>query len=162
MSLVYLELGGNIGDTAQYIAEATRRLAAAVGPVRRSSSLYQTEPWGYKNQRDFLNQIVVVETDRSPGEVFEHLQHIERQLGRVRQAHRNAARTIDIDVLFYDDAVIHENDLIIPHPRLHLRSFVLTPLCEIAPELVHPLFEKTIRTLVDECEDTSTVKKVKA
>jgi len=122
------------------------------------SSLYETAAWGLEDQPDFLNQVLLVETAQKPRELLETLLDIEQELGRIRQQ-KNGPRTIDLDILLYNDDVIHEPGLQIPHPRMASRRFVLAPLAEIAGELIHPITSKTIRQMLDECTDPLPVNK---
>lgn len=135
---VYLSLGSNIGDREAFLAAARRELSAHLGvKLLCSSSLYETEPVGYRDQGWFLNQVVEVETALRPGQLLSFIHEIENKLGRKRLI-RWGPRVIDLDILLYDSLVMETADLIIPHPRIYERSFVLVPLQEIAPDLVHP------------------------
>jgi 2-amino-4-hydroxy-6-hydroxymethyldihydropteridine diphosphokinase len=147
MSEVCLGLGSNLGDKRASILRALDLLAEA-GRLIETSSLYKTEPVGYKDQDWFLNCAVKLETRQSPRQLLDLLQSIEGRLGR-KERIKNGPRTIDLDILFYDNLVARESGLVIPHPRMHERLFVLAPLREIAPELVHPVLNKTVRELAD-------------
>ncbi len=153
---VYLLLGGNQGDVQQSLIQAQTIIAERIGPVTAVSSLYQTAAWGVSDQPDFLNQVLVVKTIYSPMDVLIKCLEIEKALGRERRE-RWRERLIDIDLLFYDQLVLQDDDLTIPHPRLHLRNFTLIPLLEIAPNFIHPVFEKTIETLYCESKDSLEV-----
>ena len=135
MSTAYLGLGGNLGDRSWYLAEAVRRLHRAPGiRVERTSSVYETKPVGVTNQPDFLNLVAQVTAEIGPRDLLACCLQIESDLGRVR-TQRWGPRTVDLDVLWYDGQIVNEPDLVLPHPRLHERAFVLVPLVEIAPEL---------------------------
>ena len=148
-----LLLGGNIGDTAGLLAEARGLIEARIGRIARQSALYGSEAWGFEAGQDFINQAIVASTPLPPHEVLRHALQIEAELGRTRNGRGYSDRTMDIDIIFYGDRVIDEPQLVVPHPRLHLRNFVLVPLCEIMPDFAHPVLGKTISQLLDECPD---------
>lgn len=158
---VYLELGTNLGFREQYLSRAISLLAERVGAVVRCSAIYESEPWGFKCNASFLNQIVIINTDLSVRTVLRNIGAIERDLGRVRSVtERYTSRTIDIDILLYGDKVIAEPpDLIVPHPRIAERRFVLIPLVEVASQGVHPVLHKTWAELLAVCPDTGWVRK---
>ena len=157
----YLLLGSNIGDRQQHLSTALRKIGDKVGLIQKVSSAYETQPWGVTNQDDYLNMAVQVSTSLTPELLFKKLKAIEAAEGRISII-QNAPRTLDIDILFYDEMVIASKLLIIPHPRLHLRRFVLTPLVDIAPDLIHPVLKKSIQDLLDLCPDEKTVRKYQA
>lgn len=137
-SQVFIGLGSNMGDKAGYLNQALEQLGRLAGvSLKRVSSFYHTEPWGYQDQDWFLNAVAEIATDLPPRALLQRLQEIENSLGRVRTIHWGP-RTIDLDILLYDQAVIKDADLVIPHPRLAERQFVLEPLAEIAPGLALP------------------------
>lgn len=152
MATAYLSLGSNLGDRLRLIQEAVAALTVEAGPVTALSSLYETEPWGFSSPHRFLNVALALETTLSPETLLAVTQRIERDLGRTNKSvdGRYADRTIDIDLLFVGDAVLDTPALTLPHPRLHLRRFVLEPLCEIAPDLCHPLLRKSVSQLLAE------------
>ncbi len=153
MVKAFLSAGANMGDRKAHLEFALRSLSKG-GSVRQASSIYETEPVGYLDQPWFLNQAIELETDLSARQLLALCQDIESSGGRIR-TFRNAPRTLDLDILLYGDSVVGEPDLIIPHPRMAERRFVLVPLAQIAPEFVHPLLKKTIRSLLESCPDAS-------
>ena len=156
---VILMLGSNVGDSRAMLKDAIISLEKQIGKVKSSSSIYKTAPWGFTEQYDFLNQALVVHTHLSAQDIMETLLAIEKKAGRIR-TEKNAARTLDIDILFYNKEIIEIPELSIPHPRLQDRNFVLLPLLEMIPNFVHPVFQKTIRELYEVCSDTLTVYKL--
>lgn len=157
MQTVYLILGGNLGDRYKYLQEARALIEQSIGPLVTCSSFYETEPWGFAHDNSFLNQAIEVETRLNPFEILNEIKVIETSLGRSRGNERYSARTIDIDILFFGDAVIDAPELTIPHPEMAGRRFVLDPMCEIAPDLLHPLLQKTMQQLLAECQDACKV-----
>ena len=156
---VVLLLGGNEGDRVQTMLRAITEVARRIGTVASISGIYETAPWGFEAEQTFLNQAVVVDTDQEAYEVLRHALEIERDLGRVRHEGQvgYASRPIDIDLIFYDRAVLDTPDLQLPHPRMQLRRFVLQPLAEIIPDFLHPKFHKTVAQLLSECSDEGRV-----
>ncbi len=153
MIKLYVLLGGNLGDKQQVFSEARTRLSKQVGLITARSVIYETEPWGFQSDDIFWNQALEIATALSPEEILHQTQQIEIDLGRIRKVTQYDSRIIDIDILFYGNQNLRAEKLIIPHPRIQERRFVLVPLCEIAPELIHPVFQKSIRQLLDECTD---------
>ncbi len=160
MAKIYLLLGGNMGDRTGYLKKAGKKIAESIGEIACTSSVYETQPWGFSHETPFLNWLIVAETALEPAEAMRTIMDIEQQLGRVRERMEIMARTIDIDIMFYDDRIIVEKDLVIPHPRLHKRRFALEPLAEVERGLVHPVLGKTIDRLLSECTDSLNVKKI--
>jgi 2-amino-4-hydroxy-6-hydroxymethyldihydropteridine diphosphokinase len=156
---VFLLLGSNLGDRTQVLAAAREAIARQAGPVVSQSAVYETEPWGITDQPAFLNQVVEISTSFPPEDLLRIILNIEHDLGRVRYE-RWGARVIDIDILYFDDIVVDSARLTLPHPRIQDRRFVLAPLTEIAPDLLHPVLLKTSSKLLEECTDTSVVSKI--
>jgi 2-amino-4-hydroxy-6-hydroxymethyldihydropteridine diphosphokinase len=159
MNNVYLLTGGNIGDRQHYLSKAMHLLGQCCGKILQYSSVYETEPWGKKDQGSFYNQVLLLETTLDPQTLLSEILSVEEKMGRQR-SEKNGPRTIDIDILFYNDAIVSEPGLEIPHPRIQFRRFVLTPLNEIAPTYKHPTLQKTIATLLHQCEDPLKVTKI--
>lgn len=153
---VYLGLGSNLGDRMANLRTAYSTIQKTVGKVAKHSHVYETEPWGNKDQEPFLNQVIMINTYLAPRELLDALSKIEREMGRKR-TEKWGPRLIDIDILFYGKRIIRDKGLEIPHPELHLRAFVLAPLLELAPDLEHPVLKKQIDELYMECTDPSDV-----
>lgn len=149
----YLILGANVGDREQHLQRAADAITTDVGAIIRKSAIYETDPWGNVYQQNFYNQVLLIKTSSNAKELLNHLLDIEQAMGRIRTV-KNAARNIDIDILFYDDAIINEHHLTIPHKEIANRRFVLAPMAAIAPGFVHPVLQKTMQELLLECKDT--------
>lgn len=160
MSKVYLLLGGNMGDKRAVFARATTLIDERVGRVTKQSSIYETEPWGFESHEMFWNQVLEIQARIPAQKVLGLILQIEQQLGRTRTGTQYGSRMIDIDILFYDDQIITLPDLTIPHPRIQDRKFVLVPLNEIVPEMIHPRLQMSIEQLLAVCQDELRVEKV--
>ena len=152
MANVYFGLGSNLGDKRKQLLVATTLLAERGGDILALSDFYKTTPWGYQSVYPFLNRVVHLETQLSPHELLALTQQIEGEMGRIAKSkdQHYIDRAIDIDILLYDKVILQTPDLIVPHPLMHLRLFVLQPLAEIAPDLIHPVFNKTAMELYQE------------
>lgn len=158
---VLLLLGGNQGNVKKNLNLAIQLLSQSLGNIINSSGLYQSEPWGFESQQLFINQVLEFQTPITPFELLSMTQSIEKLLGREKKAGTHYEdRPIDIDILFCDDLIIHSTHLTLPHPLLHERRFTLEPLSECWAEFIHPVFKKSIRQLLNECEDGNQVKKL--
>jgi 2-amino-4-hydroxy-6-hydroxymethyldihydropteridine diphosphokinase len=157
MTTVYLGLGSNLGNRARNIYAALRRLRSHVR-LEQISSLYETEPVGVADQPWFLNLVCAGVTDLPAEDLLHAVKRIERELGR-REGPRFGPRLIDIDILFYDDLVLTTEQLELPHPRLHERGFVLVPLGELAPNLLHPVLKTSVRELLENAASLESVRR---
>ena len=158
MNTAFLLIGGNLGDRAENLLRAKAAIAQTCGTVTSESAVYETAAWGFNEQPPFLNQAFALQTFFTPHALLESLLDIEKSLGRMR-IKKWGPRLIDIDILLYDDLVVQTLGLAIPHPELQNRRFALTCLADIAPQVVHPVFQKSIRTLLEECPDPLEVQK---
>ena len=156
---LYLLLGANLGDKQHTFGLARRYVAELVGSISSISSLYETAAWGVTDQPTYLNQVLAVATYLAPADVLTQAQAIEQKLGRVR-TEKWGSRMIDIDLLFYDALILETPSLTLPHPLLHERRFTLMPLIEIAPDLIHPVFKKSVHQLLASCADEGNVIKL--
>jgi 2-amino-4-hydroxy-6-hydroxymethyldihydropteridine diphosphokinase len=159
-SYVILGLGSNLGDRESYLNNAIGLIGKTIGFISEQSGIYETEPWGFQSEDNFLNMVLKVHTELKPFELLKKIQVIEDKLGRVRNNKQYASRTIDIDILFYANQVINKPGLAIPHPLIQDRRFVLVPLCDIAPKMIHPVLSKTFEDLLRICRDERIVRKV--
>lgn len=155
MTRIYLSLGSNIGHRQNFINTALRKLSNHIN-IHRKSSLYETAPWGKTDQPKFLNLCLMAETDLPSVELLDFVKNVEQKSGR-NAGEKWGPREIDIDILFYGNREIEEDGLIIPHPHLHERAFVLVPLREIAPDLIHPTFDKSIAELANKIDKSGVV-----
>jgi len=159
MKKVFLGLGTNLGDREANLKTALESIIENIGPVVSLSSVYETEPWGFRTEDLFLNMVAEVETKLKPSGLLGRMLMIEANMGRLRSGTGYSSRIIDLDILLYGEEIMDSKSLVIPHPKLHERRFVLVPLCEIAPDLVHPVLKKNIKTLLKECKDKGKIKK---
>jgi len=159
MSTTYILLGANLGDRFAQMSKGLDELCLQVGTAISCSSLYETQAWGKEDAPPYLNQVACMDTVLDPQSLLKTIHEIENKLGRKREV-KWGARLIDIDILFYGDAVIHNSDLIIPHPYLDQRKFTLVPLVEIAADLTHPVLHRSMQELLDDLDDPLEVKKL--
>ena len=157
MRKIYLSIGSNKGNRYSFIKEALRLIRKDIGKVVLMSKIYETKSWGFHSD-DFLNICIMIKSELLPAELLNKLKNIEDRIGRIRNSTKILAREIDIDILFYSGKIVDYKDLIIPHPRLHLRNFVLYPLNDIASDFIHPILLKPINELLEECEDDDSPK----
>ncbi len=158
MNKTYLLLGSNMGNSSSQLQKAIGFIKKQVGSPFRLSALYQTAAWGNTNQPDFLNQVIVVETKLDAAQTMRALLDIEKRMGRIR-TEKNAPRIIDIDILFFNKEIINQTDLVVPHPQIQNRRFVLTPLNELSPNFKHPVLNRSVHELFIHCPDQLNVKK---
>lgn len=156
-SIAYLLLGTNLGNREANLQLAYDQISGNYSRITKTSTVYETAPWGVSEQPDFLNQVIEIETDQTPQELLKTCQAAENFAGPVK-SEKWGARYLDIDILFYDDKIIETKELHIPHPQLHTRKFTLVPLAEIAPDLIHPVLNKSISQLLAELDDPLEVK----
>jgi 2-amino-4-hydroxy-6-hydroxymethyldihydropteridine diphosphokinase len=159
MSKVYFSIGSNKGNRSQLINEAIDKIDISIGRVEQKSSIYETQSWGFKSN-NFYNVCLLIESSLSVESIFNKILKIEKDMGRLKSGNKYSDRCIDIDILFVEDIIVNSKNLIIPHPRLHLRKFVLTPMLDLAPDLIHPILNKSIKQLELECDDNDQPKKI--
>ena len=157
MNAAYILIGGNLADRINNLAEARMNIEKDLGEIIKTSSIYETASWGITDQPDFLNQVLLVETTFSAEETMQLILSIENKMGRVR-TEKNASRIIDIDILFFNDEIINQKDLTIPHPEIQNRKFALIPMNEIAPHFLHPVFKQSIQNLLSTSKDKLEVR----
>ncbi|SDH51074.1 2-amino-4-hydroxy-6-hydroxymethyldihydropteridine diphosphokinase [Chitinophaga filiformis] len=153
MNKAILLIGGNLGDRTGNLQQAVEQIDKQVGKVEKISALYETAAWGHVEQPDYLNQALLVSTGMDARTLLQTVLAIEHHIGRIRRQ-KWGARVIDIDIIFYNDAIINEPDLKIPHPQMQFRQFVLVPLTEIIPDWQHPVLHQPVSTLLENCTDT--------
>jgi len=159
MQHIFLGLGSNLGDRKKHIKQAINEIGIQIGKVTQESHLYKTAAWGKTDQSYFLNQVIKVETKKAPIAVLDGILSVEQKLGRVREE-KWGERIIDIDLLFYGSNIVEVPRLLVPHPFIAERRFVLVPMHELAPDLIHPLLQRSIADLLEGCPDTLPVEKL--
>ncbi|MGY5354656.1 2-amino-4-hydroxy-6-hydroxymethyldihydropteridine diphosphokinase [Wenyingzhuangia sp. IMCC45467] len=161
MNIAHLSLGTNLGNKLENLNNAIKKISD-LGSVTKVSSVYQTPPWGFKSD-DFFNIALTLETSLNANDLIDHLLAIELNLGRIRNTAITGyqARPLDIDIVFFNDEIINTENLTVPHPRMHERNFVLIPIIDIVANFNHPIFNKTLETLFDECDDKSEITRTK-
>lgn len=152
MNKCWLLMGGNMGDRVAFINSAQNQINNQIGKVISESKLYESEAWGLENQQNFLNKVIIVESDLSAIDILNKCLEIEVSLGRER-LEKWAERKIDIDILYFAEETVNESHLTIPHPEIQNRRFVLVPLCEISPDYIHPIFNQDNSNLLEKCKD---------
>jgi 2-amino-4-hydroxy-6-hydroxymethyldihydropteridine diphosphokinase len=157
---IYILLGTNLGDRQGNITIAKQHISRLIGPIITESAIYKTSAWGNTNQPEFYNQVIEIQTTLSPHVALSAFLDIEQKMGRVR-SEKWGERIMDIDILFWQDQVIKNDTLQVPHPGIPVRKFTLVPLAEITPGFIHPQHKKTIATLLEECTDDLPVEKLK-
>jgi len=160
MHKVFLGIGGNIGNKRANFDKVYTHITNGLGEIIESSSVYETAPWGFQSDKPFWNQVLIIESQLSPTEILGKIEEIDEAFGRKRDNEGYSSREMDIDILYYDDLILETEILIIPHPRIAQRLFVLVPLSEIAPRFVHPLLQKTSIEMLNDCIDKLQIEKV--
>ena len=160
MNKVFLGIGGNLGDKQKNFDRAYKLIEIKLGQIIRKSSVYETPPWGFHAENVFWNQVIVIETILEAEELLWRIHEIEADFGRKRETERYSSREMDIDILYFNDDFFETKTLIIPHPRIHERRFVLVPLVEIAPNMKHSLRRLSSIEMLENCLDESVIKKV--
>jgi 2-amino-4-hydroxy-6-hydroxymethyldihydropteridine diphosphokinase len=160
MHKVYLGIGGNIGNKQINFKEVYQIIENELGTINKTSSIYETPPWGFQSNDPFWNSVIEISTLYSADEILSKIYIAENNFRRKRKKERYSSREMDIDILYFDDVFMETVNLIIPHPRLHQRKFVLVPLAEIAPDLKHSLLRLTSIEMLENCMDESVIKKI--
>ena len=159
MKPVFLGIGTNLGEREENLGKAIKLIEEHIGNITEESSVYETEPWGFQSETSFFNMVIKIETNLTPSGLLGRILMIEAMMGRLREGQGYKSRIIDIDILFFGSRIFENKILKIPHPRIQERRFVLVPLSEIAGDLLHPVFKKSIQELLQECKDKSKVLK---
>jgi 2-amino-4-hydroxy-6-hydroxymethyldihydropteridine diphosphokinase len=157
---IYLCIGGNLGNREENLEETRDFIMFNIGDILAESPIYQSPAWGMEGAPDFLNQVLHVESTLTLTQLMDEIAELEEFYGRERSAEGYKSREMDVDVLFYNDEIVEEEGITVPHPRMHMRRFVLKPLSDIAGEFMHPVLKKTVTQLLAACEDTAEVKAV--
>ncbi|MBN2892381.1 MAG: 2-amino-4-hydroxy-6-hydroxymethyldihydropteridine diphosphokinase [Bacteroidales bacterium] len=160
MAKVFFSLGSSIGNKLKILNSAIRDIHNEIGEVLKVSNVFETEPWGFEDENLFFNMAIVVESKLKPHKILDLIHKIEKKHKRERSEIGYHSRTLDVDVIFYDDKVYIDNILQIPHKLAHKRKFVLFPLNEICPTFIHPLLNQSVAVLLNDCEDKTLVKKI--
>lgn len=160
MHQVFLGAGGNIGNKRDNFDKVYTFIKNELGTIVKSSSVYETPPWGFDATENFWNMVLIINTEFSATELLGKINKIENSFGRTRDSLNYKSREMDIDILYFDDEIINTENLTIPHPLLHKRLFVLVPLAEIAPQFVHPILKQTSVEILNICEDKSVIRKI--
>ena len=160
MHKVFLGLGGNIGNKRSNFKKVDELIETRLGKILDKSSVYETPPWGFQTENNFWNSVLIVDTQLSPEDLLMKIHEIENIFHRGERTGKYASREMDIDILYYNDIFLETERLIIPHPRMHLRKFVLVPLVEIAADFKHPLLRLTSLQMLENCRDESIIKKL--
>ena len=160
MSKVYFSIGSNKGNRSGLINEAIDKIDIIIGKVVLKSSIYDTKSWGF-NSNNFYNICILVESELKPDLILNKILTIEKDMGRLKTTDQYSDRFIDIDILFFDNMIVNSKSLEIPHPRIQLRKFVLIPMLELTPDLIHPILNKSIRQLELECVDKDQPVKIR-
>lgn len=160
MAKVFFSLGSSLGAKQNLIESALKSIENQIGEILKISEVYETEPWGFQDENYFYNIAITVETEMQPLDLLDEIHKIENEHNRVRSGKRYIARTLDIDIIFYDDNVFYTENLQIPHKHAHKRKFVLQPIFDIDPDFIHPLLKESISKLLNRCEDNLYIKKV--
>ncbi len=158
MNQAYLLIGGNMGNRPDNLVNAKKLLEEECGSIKKESSIYETAAWGINDQPAFLNQALLLQTNFSVTELMTCILNVEKQLGRIRKE-KFGPRLIDIDIIFFNHEIYSDSLVTVPHPEMHKRRFVLTPLTEIAEQVIHPILQKSCFDLLCDCEDELIVKK---
>jgi 2-amino-4-hydroxy-6-hydroxymethyldihydropteridine diphosphokinase len=160
MHKVFLGIGGNLGNKSENFRKAFSMVGENLGKIAEFSSVYESPPWGFHAENNFWNQVLIIETECTPQELLNKIHTIEKAFGRVREKKEYDSREMDIDILYYDELLMDTGTLVIPHPHIQKRLFVLIPLAEIAAGFKHPLLRLTSKQMLENCRDRSVIKKV--
>jgi len=159
-ALAYFSLGSNLGDRMGNLEVARSLMEEKMGRVEQVSKVYESSPWGFSSENPFYNCCLILSSGLKPADLMGKALQVEQELGRVREKSGYSDRLIDIDLLLYEDLVLNQPDLILPHPRMEMRKFVLLPLVELAPSLIHPVSGHTMAELLEQCRDPSGINPV--